>query len=680
METEAGVVGVGESSLSVTSNVSTTGSSGPNAHHRSRVIPLYNLTFHSFLPSTVSDAGTDERVAKVNKKGQAELDGLMVLEPSELVWGLNDIDTVVRSRPASRTMPPTIAPHATTLHSTTLASHPTPLELVNEGPSTPGSTTSPDPFFSTAQSPSPLPKSPSISLNGVPATLAEAGQLTLLQQQQSSTTTRTSMLRPTSAHSVQSPPSTSSPAIPRSATAIAALGSATPPITTTKRNTLFGRNVLAIQPPNNNNEAGNKFLLGFKRFVTPRNISNPLNPSNPNIKKGDSFSSLTRTLSPTTSNLDSPSSTTNQADPRSRSRSSFNEPRLSTSTSKSFDLGGSRTSLRGTRPGDGVPMWPIESREGTHRAQGYVWTVRKWLRKPSDCSSLSGEAYPVNQTNHQILGVRPSTSLHSLRSGTSSGSTTFSKVWSRYNLVERAGGNEPAPSPVTVPIRIEWTRDSSRARRYRANERARASALAQLDQLVPSSTRGRPGLDPVARDLPVPTTDRSTTSPVRSTSQMGHPSTQDPGEIRAQDPTLGSLGQEKLHPASLTSQTKDPQSPSVPQTEHDTMENVDDDDNDDDADSANDSDPEDSEAPWRCALVLGPWTRVPLAVLTPAPHHPRLAGQLTVPFPLPDLRGSGLGPDRAGLSPEELKDLALVTALHLVVREGFGAMAKSKRT
>lgn len=46
------------------------------------------------MPTTVSDAGTDQRVAKYSKKGTVEIDDFGVLEPRELIQGLNDIATL----------------------------------------------------------------------------------------------------------------------------------------------------------------------------------------------------------------------------------------------------------------------------------------------------------------------------------------------------------------------------------------------------------------------------------------------------------------------------------------------------------------------------------------------------------------------------------------------------------
>ncbi|PWO01312.1 hypothetical protein FA09DRAFT_292905 [Tilletiopsis washingtonensis] len=91
------------------------------------------------------------------------------------------------------------------------------------------------------------------------------------------------------------------------------------------------------------------------------------------------------------------------------------------------------------------------------------------------------------------------------------------------------------------------------------------------------------------------------------------------------------------------------------------------------------SDPEDSETPWTCHLVLGPETRIPIASLAPAPHHPKLVGQLAIPFPLPDLSASALGADGAGLTREELKDIVCVTCFFLTIRESWNGLGLKRR-
>lgn len=54
-----------------------------------RVTPLYNLCFHSILPTTITDAGTDQKVAKFGRRG-VEIDGFGTLVPRELHTDVDD--------------------------------------------------------------------------------------------------------------------------------------------------------------------------------------------------------------------------------------------------------------------------------------------------------------------------------------------------------------------------------------------------------------------------------------------------------------------------------------------------------------------------------------------------------------------------------------------------------------
>ena len=85
-----------------------------------------------------------------------------------------------------------------------------------------------------------------------------------------------------------------------------------------------------------------------------------------------------------------------------------------------------------------------------------------------------------------------------------------------------------------------------------------------------------------------------------------------------------------------------------------------------------DSSGESAPVAWTCSLVLDEITRINIGQLMTAPHHPMVVGQITLPFPLPDLRSSGLGADGYGFSREELKDIVVTTAVHLVMREEIG--------
>lgn len=127
-------------------------------------------------------------------------------------------------------------------------------------------------------------------------------------------------------------------------------------------------------------------------------------------------------------------------------------------------------------------------------------------------------------------------------------------------------------------------------------------------------------------------------------------------------------------------------------------------------DSGNESDPEDSESPWVCELVLstpiltppGSTTladdsasaqqasrsntrRIRLGTFLPAPHHPRVVGQLSIPLSLrrvhlglpsdPTAEGSGT----ESISAEEMKDFLCITLLWLCIRESLCVFALPPR-
>ncbi|GAA5838178.1 hypothetical protein JCM3766R1_001850 [Sporobolomyces carnicolor] len=67
-----------------TNSVSTsTSMSASGTSTRRRVTPLLNLNFHSVLPTVVTDAGTDQRVAKFLKRG-IEMSNLAIIDPIDL--------------------------------------------------------------------------------------------------------------------------------------------------------------------------------------------------------------------------------------------------------------------------------------------------------------------------------------------------------------------------------------------------------------------------------------------------------------------------------------------------------------------------------------------------------------------------------------------------------------------
>ncbi|SPO26029.1 uncharacterized protein UTRI_02303 [Ustilago trichophora] len=289
------------------------------------------------------------------------------------------------------------------------------------------------------------------------------------------------------------------------------------------------------------------------------------------------------------------------------------------------------------------------------RTEGYYWTVRKWNRKAHDGvpANFAGRTSAVNPSAADGEGSNP----------------VLTSVWKRFNLVNRMGGNELHPPPSQIPVRFEWSRNSKKSSNMRRAEEAQARlrASVSLNASVTSIDR-HAGMEAS-----------------RSNASLHHQQQQ---HLATTSASAQSLGVDEIVPPRLSNgdairSTSRPSSfisgagHRSPRRSVDTSAAGSSAPHGDD-DSGDESDPEDSETPWNCHLVLGPTTRIPLGTLSPAPHHPKLVGQLAVPFPLPDLSSTGLGPDGAGLTREELKDVIIVTCLHLIVRESFGGLARRR--
>ena len=92
-------------SASVRSNRSTTSmasstASGTSALSMRKVLPCYNLEFHSLQPSVVTDAGTDAKIARIHKRGVELLD-LALLDPV-FVDQARDVPTLLQREESRR--------------------------------------------------------------------------------------------------------------------------------------------------------------------------------------------------------------------------------------------------------------------------------------------------------------------------------------------------------------------------------------------------------------------------------------------------------------------------------------------------------------------------------------------------------------------------------------------------
>lgn len=273
--------------------------------------------------------------------------------------------------------------------------------------------------------------------------------------------------------------------------------------------------------------------------------------------------------------------------------------------------------------------------DSSKRTEGYYWTVRKWTRKAEFDEDENPEA--------------------SMRRRSEAGSNAIlSSVWKRFNIVNRMGGNEIHPPPTEIPVRIEWTRDPSATRRASSRRRSVAAHARSATDSVKDDRRGSSDVSVFRRGSVL--SQRSSSAAADSSSNL-----RPPKKTGSRPPSVGTSSPRQSTDAGSNA-------PRI---------SISNDGNSGDDDDDPESDPEDSETPWTCHLVLGPTTRIPIGSLSPAPHHPKLVGQLAIPFPLPDLSASSLGADGAGLTREEIKDIISVTCLFVVVREGFGGLGST---
>ncbi|KAK4046442.1 hypothetical protein OIO90_006564 [Microbotryomycetes sp. JL221] len=59
-----------------------------------KVVPLYNLNFHAVTPTIITDAGTDEKLAKLLKRGGLDVVDLAILDPIELSNSISRTNTL----------------------------------------------------------------------------------------------------------------------------------------------------------------------------------------------------------------------------------------------------------------------------------------------------------------------------------------------------------------------------------------------------------------------------------------------------------------------------------------------------------------------------------------------------------------------------------------------------------
>lgn len=310
-------------------------------------------------------------------------------------------------------------------------------------------------------------------------------------------------------------------------------------------------------------------------------------------------------------------------------------------------------------------------RKSTQADKGYVWTVRRWLRR--DMLPAQGGAVPKSRAAQEAAAAMMRVEWRKApkqkrkktkRSNKDASTMSDGPPPARLSTLSLASSNfsagemhrAPSPSggaPTTAYAHVNSEADIPDPNNLVRTRGGRRLTVSSVDQ------RNRPAS--VASD----------TMP-RSPSRAGTPNPGADGESQpagSPRPTPPAEEEEKVVEA--------------------LQEEADDDDCD--------SDPEDSDRTWTCEIVYGGATgdasegsgrttcrerRVLLGTLRPAPHHPKLIAQLGVPYalsPVPLLSAHTSTTLPPVLTVEEMKDIVACTSLWLVVHEGLGGLAKRRK-
>ena len=502
---------------------------------RTRITPLYNLGFHSLLPTTITDAGTDQKVAKVSKKGVIDLEGFGQLEPRQLIIGVNDLATLQRA---------SLSAAAANNSNNGTGAGPQPptrtatLDTNTSGVSSLGGGTSSSAGVSSAAGVEPHPLAPGGALSG------------------------------------QEPPTSFEAMTP----------DAKAPVTTS---TAIGE-----QPAAEDDKIGKKLLRSFKRLSLgpgPKTKDQPGSPAPSSI------------LSPTASIF-------SRVGRGSMDAGAGIPANLSAA-------GGMEGSLAAKAASAGIeipPMTPIERKPGQKRAEGYIWTMRKWARKIDEAREAEPNmSEPASATRRAV--PTESAQVQRLDGRGAGQNEILSKVWKRFNLVNRVGGTEVHPDVAEIPVRFEWTLDTHRVHRRRATEEARAAAQAGLVDMPAGAGGSRSSLHGGAsRSASRKSSANNPTRPNFGNRRSSHASSVSASEPPPRSPAGGATRALDSASASCASsfsedaadRSRDDASSAGVRSGANALEEE-------------DSDPEDSERLWTCHLVLGPQTKIPIATLVP---------------------------------------------------------------
>ena len=324
------------------------------------------------------------------------------------------------------------------------------------------------------------------------------------------------------------------------------------------------------------------------------------------------------------------------------------------------------------------PTMPPHGRPGT-----YVWVIRKWI-KGSDESWIGGVADSVGG----VLGMRD-------------------------------GSERNATEVTDVEVRFEWKK--MKARGEESRRRRTGTGASGLEEQDGRARRHSSVLErrDTASTLGSSVHENPSDAALSKGGLSGNPAQKAQNRLSLQ----GLIPRNKnapsapgpmssLAPHAEPARASSPNPPASIATTNTTGE-----------DDGEESDPEDSETPWTCSLHLRSRTytrrrpsvashpdhptlepspaeprvdfKLKVATLAPAPHHPKVVAQIKTPYPLQDVlinegavrprTTAGLPPSESNdegalvLTAEEIKDVVSCTGLWVIVREGYGGLAKRRK-
>ena len=324
------------------------------------------------------------------------------------------------------------------------------------------------------------------------------------------------------------------------------------------------------------------------------------------------------------------------------------------------------------------PTMPPHGRPST-----YVWVIRKWV-KGSDESWIGGMADSVGG----VLGMRD---------GSERNATEVTDVEVRFEWKKMKARGEESRRRRTGTGASGLEAQDGKARRHSSvlERRDTASTLGSSVHEIPSDAAlSKGGL------LSNPAQKAQNRLSLQGLIPRNKNTSSAPGPMSS------------LAPNAEPARAPSPNPPASIATTNTTGE-----------DDGEESDPEDSETPWICSLHLRSRTythrrpstvshsdhpplepslgeprvdvKLKVATLAPAPHHPKVVAQIKTPYPLQDVlidegvvrprTTAGLPPSEGNdegalvLTAEEIKDVVSCTGLWVIVREGYGGLAKRRK-